>query len=64
MKPHQLLTAKMPLVLTKDLQLAIERWFTERMCTRKLKRSVRHPKCYHLAKNQHPPVTNLKKLMP
>ena len=30
MKPHPLLTAKMPLVLTKELQLAMVRWFIER----------------------------------
>ena len=54
MKPHPLLTAKMPLVLTKKMELAIVRWFIERerMRTRKLKRSDRHPRRYHLAKNQ------------
>ena len=57
MKPHPLLTAKMPLRLTKELQLAMVRWFIERerMRTRKLKRSDRHPKRYHLAKNQQLP---------
>ena len=30
MKPHPLLTAKMPLVLTKELQLAMVSWFIER----------------------------------
>ena len=57
MKPHLLLTAKMPLVLTKELQLAMVSWFIERerMWTRKLKRSDRHPRRYHLAKNQQLP---------
>ena len=57
MKPHPLLTAKMPLRLTKELQLAMVRWFIERefMRTRKLKRSDQHPKRYHLAKNQQLP---------
>ena len=57
MKPHPLLTAKMPLRLTKELQLAMVRWFIERECmrTRKLKRSDQHPKRYHLAKNQQLP---------
>ncbi len=55
MKSHPLLTAKMPLVLTKELQLAMVRWFIERMRTRKLKRSDRHPRRYHLAKNQQLP---------
>ena len=57
MKPHPLLTAKMPLVLTKKMELASVRWFIERerMRTRKLKRSDRHPKRYHLAKNQQLP---------
>ena len=57
MKPHLLLTAKMPLVLTKELQLAMVSWFIERerIRTRKLKRSDRHPKRYHLAKNQQLP---------
>lgn len=50
MKPHPSLTATMPLRLTKELQQAVVSWFIERMCTRKLKRSVRHPKRYHLAK--------------
>ncbi len=30
MKPHPLLTAKMPLVLTKEMELAIVRRFIER----------------------------------
>ena len=57
MKPHPLLTAKMPLVLTKELQLAMVSWFIERerMHTRKLKRSDRHPRRYKLAKNQQLP---------
>ena len=57
MKPHPLLTATMPLVLTKELQLAMVSWFIERerMWTRKLKRSDRHPRRYHLAKNQQLP---------
>ena len=57
MKPHPLLTATMPLVLTKELQQAIVRRFIERerLWARKLKRSDRHPKRYHLAKNQHLP---------
>ena len=57
MQPHPLLTAKMPLVLTKELQLAMVSWFIERerMWTRKLKRSDRHPRRYHLAKNQQLP---------
>lgn len=57
MKPHPLLTAKMPLRLTKELQLAMVRWFIERerMRMRKLKRSDRHPRRYHLAKNQQLP---------
>ncbi len=57
MKPHPLLTAKMPLVLTKELQLAMVRWFIERerLRTRKLKRSDRHPKRDQLAKNQQLP---------
>ena len=57
MKPHPLLTAKMPLVLTKELQLAMVSWFIERerLRARKLKRSDRHPKRYHLAKNQQLP---------
>jgi len=54
MKPHPLLTAKMPLVLTKELQLALVRWFIERerMWTQKLKRSDRRPKRYKLARIQ------------
>ena len=57
MKPHPLLTAKMPLRLTKELQLAMVRWFIERerMRTRKLKRTDQHPRRYHLAKNQQLP---------
>ena len=57
MKSHPLLTETMPLVLIKELQLAIVRWFIERerMRTRKLKRSDQHPKRYHLAKNQQLP---------
>ena len=57
MKSHPLLTAKMPLVLTKELQLAMVSWFIERerLRARKLKRSDRHPKRYHLAKNQPEP---------
>ena len=57
MKPHPLLTAKMPLVLTKEMELAIVRRFIERerLRTRKLKRMDRHPKRYHLAKNQQLP---------
>ena len=57
MKPHPLLTAKMPLVLTKELQLAMVRWFIERerLRTRKLKRSDQHPRRYKLAKNQQLP---------
>ena len=52
MKPHPLLTAKMPLVLTKELQLAMVRWFIERerLRTRKLKRSDRHPRRYKVIK--------------
>ncbi len=54
MKPHPLLTAKMPLVLTKELQQAMVRGFIERerMRTRKLKRSDRLPKRYKLARIQ------------
>ena len=57
MKPHPLLTAKMPLVLTKELQLAMVRWFIERerSWARKLKRSDQHPRRYKLAKNQQLP---------
>ena len=57
MKPHPLLTAKMPLVLTKKMELAIVRWFIERerLWAGKLKRSDQHPKRYHLAKNQQLP---------
>ena len=52
MKPHPLRTAKMPLVLTKELQLAMVRWFIERerLRARKLKRSDRHPKRYKIIK--------------
>ncbi len=66
MKPHPLLTEKMPVVLTKELPRDMVRWFIERerMRTRKLKRSDRHPKRYHLAKNQHPPEPNLIKPAP
>jgi len=54
MKPHPPLTAKMPLRLTKELQQAIVRRFIERerLRTRKLKRSDRHPKRYKLARIQ------------
>ena len=47
----------MPLVLTKELQLAMVRWFIERerLWARKAKRSDRHPRRYHLAKNQQLP---------
>ena len=57
MKPHPLRTAKMPLVLTKELQLAMVSWFIEceRLWTRKLKRSDQHPRRYKLAKNQQLP---------
>jgi len=57
MKPHLLLTAKMPLRLTKELQQVTVRWFIERerMHTRKLKRSDQHPRRYKLAKNQQLP---------
>ena len=57
MKPHPLLTATMPLRLTKELQLAIVSWFIERerLWARKLKRRDRHPKRYQLAKNQQLP---------
>ncbi len=57
MKPHPLLTATMPLVLTKELQLAMVRWFIERerLWARTLMRSDRHPRRYHLAKNQQLP---------
>ena len=52
MKPHPLLTAKMPLVLTKELQQAMVRRFIERerLWARKLKRSDRHPKRYKIIK--------------
>ena len=52
MKPHPLLTAKMPLVLTKELQLAMVRWFIERerLWARKLKRSDQHPRRYKVIK--------------
>ena len=57
MKPHLLLTAKMPLRLTKELQQAMVRWFIERerLRTRKLKRSDRHPRRYKQPKNQQLP---------
>ncbi len=57
MKPHPLLTAKMPLRLTKELQQAMVRWFIERerLWARKLKRSDQHPRRYKLAKNQQLP---------
>ena len=57
MKPHSLLTEKMPLRLTKELQLAMVRWFIERerLWARKLKRSDQHPRRYKLAKNQQLP---------
>ena len=57
MKPHLLLTATMPLVLTKELQQAIVRRFIERerLWARKLKRSDQHPRRYKLAKNQQLP---------
>ena len=52
MKPHPLLTAKMALRLTKELQLAMVRWLIERerLRTRKLKRSDRHPRRYKVIK--------------
>ena len=52
MKPHPLLTAKMPLVLTKELQQAMVRRFIERerLRTRKLKRIDRHPRRYKIIK--------------
>ncbi len=57
MKPHPLLTAKMPLMLTKELQQAMVSWFIERerMRARKLKRSDQHSRRYKLAKNQQLP---------
>ena len=57
MKPHPLLTAKMPLRLTKELQQAMVRWFIdlERLWARKFKRSDQHPRRYKLAKNQQLP---------
>ena len=57
MKPHPPLTAKMPLRLTKEMELAIVRWFIERerLWARKLKRSDQHPRRYKLAKNQQLP---------
>ena len=57
MKPHPLLTAKMPLVLTKEMELAIVRRFIERerLWARKLKRSDQRPRRYKLAKNQQLP---------
>ena len=47
----------MALVLTKELQLAMVRWFIERerLWARKLKRSDQHPRWYKLAKNQQLP---------
>ena len=47
----------MPLVLTKEMELAIVRRFIERerLRTRKLKRSDQHPRRYKLAKNQQLP---------
>ena len=52
MKPHPLLTEKMPLRLTKELQQAMVSRFIERerMRARKLKRSDRHPKRYKIIK--------------
>ena len=57
MKPHPLLTEKMPLRLTKELQQAMVSWFIERerLWARKLKRSDQHPRRYKLAKNQQLP---------
>ena len=57
MKPHPLLTEKMPLRLTKELQQAMVSWFIERerLWARKLKRRDRHPRRYKLAKNQQLP---------
>ena len=57
MKSHPLLTATMPLVLTKELQQAIVRRFIERerLWARKLKRSDQRPRRYKLAKNQQLP---------
>ena len=57
MKPHPLLTANLPLVLTKKMELAMVRWFIERerLWARKLKRSDQHPRRYKLAKNQQLP---------
>ena len=57
MKPHPLLSAKIPLRLTKELQQAMVRWFIERerLRTRKLKRSDQRPRRYKLAKNQQLP---------
>ena len=57
MKPHPLRTAKMPLVLTKEMELAIVRRFIERerLWARKLKRSDRHPRRYKLVNNQELP---------
>ncbi len=54
MKPHPLLTATMPLVLTKELKQAMVSWFIEceRLWTRKLKRGDRRPKHYKLARIQ------------
>jgi len=52
MKPHPLLTATMPLVLTKKMELAMVRWFIERerLSARKAKRSDQHPKRYKIIK--------------
>ena len=57
MKLHPLLTATMPLVLTKKMELAIVRRFIERerLWARKLKRSDQRPRRYKLAKNQQLP---------
>ncbi len=48
---------KIKSLITKEMLLAVVRGFIERerMRTRKLKRSDRHPKRYHLAKNQPKP---------
>ena len=48
---------KIKSLITKEMLLAMVRGFIERerMRTRKLKRSDRHPKRYHLAKNQPEP---------
>ena len=57
MKPRPLLTEKMPLRLTKELQQAMVSWFIERerLWARKLKRSDQRPRRYKLAKNQQLP---------